>query len=843
MTLDTSVQPDSRLQGLSLLAVLLVTTSTIARAQDPATAGSDSGDASTLPKLADLRAEGLTAEKLLDGEMEDWIVLKDERVARCEPVTPRPDTLEKLQAIRDKPIPQGLPPAEREWAIAARRNARFIEVTLIGGDLTEYQVPVNEVLDVIPHEKRMLWLVDEYLAEGRIREAYDMLQAVERRIPDWEPTMARQNQLLFRDAELTRENGQIEFALAIAEELHSRDAEFDGVSELIGEIIDHMVSRAIEDQDYPQARFFLTRMGRTFPNHPIRQEWVQKIQSQSNSLFARARELFSEQEFAQAADMAREAAHIWPIAATARGSYQEIIRRYQVLRVGVLRLPNTPSSYPLPTDADARFEYLTHAKLFEPVRVTDVTNYDSGFLEEWEPGDLGRKCVFTLRQQRPYWQTQPIVTAADVVDAITDKVDPAGPGYDERLASFVKSYRVLSPYRFEIEFTRVPLRTEALFSFPITRRRLPKPTEAGPDESPSVEIVSKRFVVHSRDDNQIVYRRSQPEPDGMSEYHIARIVERRYDSYDQAVKGLLRGEVDMLPRLKPWDSVDISDGSRFFVQKYTRPVTHVIQFNPRSEVLHNRQLRQALTWGIDREGLLRHVVLRNANGRGGRVVSSPWHDESYAGSTLVRPRTFQIRLAFALTFAARRQFAMQKRDEELAKLSPEELAELRETGKDKEVPDYQLPTMRMVCNPDALARTAAERIVATWKRIGINVELVADDASLGEDQWDLVYRTLRMEEPMIGLWPFLTIEPNARVEALVNYPDWLKRKVIDLDFVSSFRTASELLHALHRQLASGAYFIPLWELDEHLIVRRNVSGFVPEPVLTYQDVEHWIMRN
>ncbi|GIT29375.1 MAG: hypothetical protein Ct9H300mP1_14210 [Planctomycetaceae bacterium] len=85
----------------------------------------------------------------------------------------------------------------------------------------------------------------------------------------------------------------------------------------------------------------------------------------------------------------------------------------------------------------------------------------------------------------------------------------------------------------------------------------------------------------------------------------------------------------------------------------------------------------------------------------------------------------------------------------------------------------QVPSLKMICSSEPIVRSAAARLVAAWKRVGITVQLVGspagDDAVFPAD-WDLAYRTLPMTEPIVELWPFLTMQPAARVVGLMTCP-------------------------------------------------------------------------
>ena len=128
-----------------------------------------------------------------------------------------------------------------------------------------------------------------------------------------------------------------------------------------------------------------------------------------------------------------------------------------------------------------------------------------------------------------------------------------------------------SPSEFEVRFTHAPLRTELLFRFPVISN----------DVSGVEHILSRRFQQVNGTDREAVYRRVISEPDGLAEYHVAEIVEHRFDSPERAVQGLLRGEISLLPDLPIWALSLVRDDPRFFVLNYALPTTHVLQINPR----------------------------------------------------------------------------------------------------------------------------------------------------------------------------------------------------------------------------------------------------------------------
>ena len=52
-------------------------------------------------------------------------------------------------------------------------------------------------------------------------------------------------------------------------------------------------------------------------------------------------------------------------------------------------------------------------------------------------------------------------------------------------------------------------------------------------------------------------------------------------------------------------------------------------------------------------------------------------------------------------------------------------------------------------------------------------------------------------------------------------------------------SAADLLHLLHELFWAEVHLIPLWEIDEVLVYRKNIRGVSERPVSTYQKIERW----
>lgn len=78
-------------------------------------------------------------------------------------------------------------------------------------------------------------------------------------------------------------------------------------------------------------------------------------------------------------------------------------------------------------------------------------------------------------------------------------------------------------------------------------------------------------------------------------------------------------------------------------------------------------------FAVNREGILKSIVLKDEAMLHGRPTSAAWHQESYATEPNEVPPAYNIRLAYALRFAAERQLQLA----ELTKLRDAARAEAR----------------------------------------------------------------------------------------------------------------------------------------------------------------------
>ncbi len=631
--------------------------------------------------------------------------------------------------------------------------------------------------------------------------------------------------MLFTEAAQRIGERQPQHALALLEALFERNRTYTGLEAEFGKVVDTLVTENIEFGDLRAARFFIKRLMRRYPTHAMARDWTARLTHQTRELLDQATVKERAGRIEAALNLAEKATQTWPELSEVLPVYNRLAGRFPRLRVGVVDLPEAaPEAAPvLLSSALRRRRMLVETPLFEPARLkkkAKTVMYETKFFNEWEPTELGHSVLFRLRPWRTTGTTQPALTAASLFGVLHRRMDPVAGDFDARFAAAIESLEVRSPFELMVRFRQVPLRPESLFAFAIS----PSLSGDGSGFEDSAATAARAtatppatwpFAFDSVDERRAVYRRTVPEHEAASEHHVAEVVEVRYDSYETAIQGLFRGEVSYLPRVPTATVRALELRKDFFTQHYALPTTHVLQFNPYSRALAARTLRRALVYALDRQKILEEVFLHEPAGDLGRLTSAPFATTSYAynSSKGTEPHPFDPALAYSLAKTAEKELRI------------------------------KLPVLKMLCSSEPEIQTAAARLVEQWKACGIEVsQTAASAAKLSErdaDGWDILYRTETLAEPLVDLWPFLALTASTETSALGYLPTWLRHELLDLDRVGDWQSGRRLLQRLHKQFWAEVHLIPLWEIDDFMIYRKNVRGVPDDPINPYQRIDQW----
>ncbi|MFO1046268.1 MAG: ABC transporter substrate-binding protein [Planctomycetaceae bacterium] len=624
-------------------------------------------------------------------------------------------------------------------------------------------------------------------------------------LPAWPRFDETYQKLIFKDADLQIEQGRPEAAFRLLEDL---TGDVPGLSGRLGKTADLLISPCVERQDFRQARHFINRLATRDATNPVIQKWKDELTNRALAAIKDAQSASAQGQARQAIQIIDRAALIWPETPGLKEAHRDLNDKHQILRVGVLRLASEPIQAGVNSEARERIRLLTESTLFEPASVNvKGVRYRSSYIESWEPTDLGRRVLFRLKMKRTDWESRSIITAADVFDEIAAKINPESIQFDERMAGYVDGITVHNPSEFSVIFRQLPLRPEAVWRFSVGTSEATR--SLNQDIATSPNSGRDRFSVRESPAGQMTFGRVRIQPAATRQRRVEEITEVRYDSWDRALQGLLRGEVSMLPNAEYRDLKLLQDDGRFFVLPYAIPRTHFLLFNPRTKSLQDGQLRRALLHGVPRERLRKSLVEDSSDSLV-RLITCPFPSNSYGYSRQLAQFDYDPPLSAALAQTAKKQMG------------------------------GTLPVLKMICPNEERIRGLSLAMIEDWRRIGITVKLLNEG---DQEDWDICYRTSRSVEPLTELWPLLTLQSSAHIDAIQALSEPTRRGLLELERSNDGTGAVKLLHRLLADLLIEARYIPLWELDEHLVARKHVSGLPDRPIHTYDDIERWNIQS
>jgi hypothetical protein len=71
----------------------------------------------------------------------------------------------------------------------------------------------------------------------------------------------------------------------------------------------------------------------------------------------------------------------------------------------------------------------------------------------------------------------------------------------------------------------------------------------------------------------------------------------------------------------------------------------------------------------------------------------------------------------------------------------------------------------------------------------------------------------------------------------------VRRQLLDLEQVNDWGSAISLLQRIETELLIETRYIPLWEIDEFFVTRRNLIGLPPRMMHAFHDVERWTLQS
>jgi peptide/nickel transport system substrate-binding protein len=299
---------------------------------------------------------------------------------------------------------------------------------------------------------------------------------------------------------------------------------------------------------------------------------------------------------------------------------------------------------------------------------------------------------------------------------------------------------------------------------------------------------------------------------------IRRLREVRFNHSRALAGALLQGEVSLLAHV-PADLVPLLQAPpEIKLGQYTTPLMHLIAVDGRNPALRNRSLRRGLSYAIDRRSLLEGTVLRRPLDATSNVADGPFVKGSYADAPGVRPLEYNPALALMLVAAARKELGGSQ-------------IELK----------FEYPAI-----PEAQA--AVPKIADAFRGVGLKIETIEKSESELEAElhagrrFDLVYRAIRCEEPVLDAGPLLCpgYDAPSDADALASAASSrILQLLLQLDRAAEVSTARGLVIQLDREARDELPVLPLWQVADHYAWRTRLKGPAETTLQLYQGIESW----
>jgi len=770
---------------------------------------------------------------LLGSEPFDRITLIDGTTLVVEPVSPRP--LPPKETPQPQPrgpaIPLGgnvgLPgePSRVEPADARKDEAPGpgVEITVhLAREAATGRGDTRDFRIKRAHIQNIEYFEDLLLAEGqRLAKARDFTKAFEyylrvrQRDANW-PTLAeRVDELLFLEGREALIDGDPARGLRLLRELYSRKPDYPGLLDQFANAYAGRITRAVDLGLFAEGRRLLHELEQVARDLPRTRELRSKFVDLAKARAARV----GSDSTPERLDAQVEALRIWPHLEEVRREYERNFQAEPTLDVAVTDVPQPVGPW-VRSPADARVSRLLYLPVFsrEPTDTQEPPPPDQ-LAEALESSDLGRRLVIRVRPDVAWSDGSREVSAADLARCLIDRCDPRNASvYQARWAELLEKVQPIDERQVEVRLNRPLLKPSAWLDGPVG------PAHAGYDgrvsSSPEQRqlVGSGPFVCESSDADRLVLRSRAEGASSGEPGKVRRVREVRFDRPAGASSAFLRGDAALLAHVPPADRARLAAMPDIRVGRYQRPAVHVLALDGRSEMLRNRMLRRALSYAVDRPGLLADVVLKQAAADGDAPADGVFPKGDRSDAPGVAALGHDPILAVALASLAKGEM---KADAIKLKLEYPPLPEVA-------------PVVKRLVEAFALARIQVEPIEVPESRL--ESELRAGR------RFDMAYRVLRCDEPVLEAGPMICpgydAPPSSDALASAASPRILQL-LLQLERAADWPTANGLAVEIDRELRDELPVIPLWQVAEHYAWRSRLKGPSPTADRLYQGIETW----
>ncbi|MEX2169307.1 MAG: ABC transporter substrate-binding protein [Pirellulales bacterium] len=692
-------------------------------------------------------------------------------------------------------------------AVPSPFPAGKLQVRLLDRPAQLFDVEWSDIAEIRLFEYLLLQEATRLTNQGEFDQAFDYFNHLLQSYPQLPGLSPAAERYLQQDALAAFKAEKFERALAVLLSLYERNPQFGGLAKAVDSVGGKIIEKQLAARQFDAARATLELLSSQFPKLTLDTvpAWRQRFVAAAAQKVAAARELAAANKFPDARRTIRQATSIWPEAENATELLASIDAAFPLISVGVFESAPSDLTPRLDSWSSLRSSRLTQRSL------TELVDYGSeGGIYVSPLGTLAQDTAGTTVTL----QIDPQSLEAGAVAAVAASVSrmllsmPDADGHE--LVGRLAAVRLEFPDKIHADFVARHVRPEALLQLPLPGEIVGR-------------LSSVVYQPSSREANAV---RFEKVGDGTA--GVRCIEEVTFSDDDAAIAALLRGEIDVLERIPPWQLSKLRERSDVQVGTYRLPTVHVLLPNPQSKLANQREFRRALVYGIDRERILKDVLLGGESIPGFQTLSGPFpagvsqsDPARYAYNSQIQLHPYDPRLASLLATVAWN--TVQK-------------SEQPKDGEEKveEPPDAApMPTLRLAHSSDPVARTACQSIKLQLGAIGIPIELV-EVTTDGDQDYDLRYAEISIWEPLVDAARVLGINGIAGVST-----DYMIGALGKLDSATTWNQVQAALYGIHELAHNDLPVIPLWQTVNYFAYRRDLQGIAESPVVLYQDVGKW----
>ena len=779
----------------------------------------------------------------------DRVTLIDGTGLIVEPVSPRPllapepSKESKRRERTRKPVipPEGniivgvptkleLPDSEKEVGPdgVARDEVKLHLLQVGPKEVRDYKVKRSNIKKIEYFEDLLLNECDRLVMAHDYARAFECCLRVQVRNAGWPGLDDHVNRVLFAEGGRALIDGDGERGLRLLGELLGRKRDYPGLLDQIGGAYTKRIERALKLGLYARGRRVLHEFMELAPEHVMVKAMRALYVNRASQIVKDTADL----NLPERLDGLTLALRIWPDQDDVRALYTKAFAAEPTLDVAVTDVA-APLGPWVRSPADARLTRL----LYRPILAgTDDEarkgNKPGQLALSLESSDLGRRLLLKIRPGIFWSDGSRPASAIDVARDLVDRTDPHSPRYEARWAELLDRVEAADPTRIEVRFNRAPLRPALWLLGPVGPAHASidgRVATTGQDRPLVTDGAYQCFKANGeqvelrlRDDREISADGEAVTPGGLAPVltpRIKRIREVRLAAGQSAVGALRRGEVSLIDHVPPEQVAGLAASGDIKVGSYAHPEVHVIALDGRNLALRSRSLRRALSYAVDRKGLLEDHLLKHPATDRDTVADGAFPKGSCADAPAVKPLESHPWLAKMLVAAARKELGGQ----------PIRL-------------NLEYPAIPEV-------KVMAQKLADSFRFAGIEIETAEVLPSRLEAElragrrFDLAYRVLRCDEPVFDAGMLLCPggtkhPPEANALASTASPRTLQL-LLQLERASEWPTARGLVLQIDRESRDELPVIPLWQLVDHYAWRDRLKGPTDSADDLYHGIETW----